>query len=684
MAKLPRIVLPGPLAAFLGIAALVLIIGAAGCAAASPGDSNPVPAALPAAAGQQQEDDAAAAEIAVRSRLVFPRRAELSFDAAGEIAEILVAPGDRVTQGQILARLKTDHFPTLEEEMARLRYDISQTRETIQQLRLDFSAEPLIAAQRAETVAQLEYANLQAADFIADIDQNYGDALLAARQARDQARLDLAQAQEDLAQAMADLEVVHQQTLAQAYQSRADAQLALDQAEERLAEYTGDVSDDAVRAQDRVAKAELALDQAREALQDYRETLSDDTVRGQDRVTEAELALDRAQDALTDFIADHDREILRARTRIDAVKVTLDAALDARTNFYRNPVRDLQSDNKGVDLDYLERLENAVEQAESDLTKAQEDLAELETGPDPLRLQELQSNITVAELNLNRAKEDLDELEQGPDSLRLQELQSNITVAELNLNRAKEDLAELREGPDSLVQAEQQAAVTLAQAVLTRAEKTLAEELKGPDRLPIRRLDLAVELAQTRLDLAERDLNELIADGPDRDGVPLRQAEIAARLAQIADLDEPPEALQIAALEASIIVALERMDDILEDMEQTRLRAPFAGVVYLVNAAVEDPVNKDSRILEILDPQEVAVAGLVDANDIDRVKVGAAARVSIAARPGQELAGTVTAVSNEPGTERGVISYPVTIRVNLPAGVELPPQLSAVTSAITP
>ena len=673
---------PRLIAAFLGLVVLALMVGIAGCAAASPGADNPAPAALPAGAGQQE--DPAAAEIAVRSRLVFSRKAELSFDTAGEVAEILVRAGDRVTQGQVLARLKSDNFPALEEEMARLRYDIFQTRDTIRQLNLDFSAEPLLAAQRAETVAQLEYANLQSADFIADIDQNYADALLAARQDRDQAILDLDRAQEDLEQAMADLEVVHQQTLAQAYQARADAELTLEQAEERLAEYTGDVSDDTVRAQDRVAKAELALDQAREALKDYRETLSDDTVRGQDRVTEAELALDLAKDARTDFIAEHDREVIRARTRVDAAKVTLDAAKDARTQFYRNPVRDLQSDTKSVDTDYLTRLENAVDRAESELEKAEEDLAELEAGPDSLRLQELQSNITVAELNLNRAKEDLTELEAGPDSLRLQELQSNITVAEVNLNRAKEDLAELQEGPDSLVQAELQAAVTLAKAVRSRAEKNLAEEMAGPDRLPIRRLDLAVELAQTRLDLAERKVEELLADGPDRDSVPLREAETAARLTQIVDLDEPPNPLQIAALEATIVVALERMDDILEDMEQTQLRAPFAGVVYLVNAAVEDRVSKDSLILEILDPRQGEIAGLVDANDIGRVKVGAAARVRIAALPGRELAGAVMAVSEEPGTERGVISYPVTIQVDLPAGVELPPQLSAVTSAILP
>ena len=669
-------------AALLGAAALILMVGVVACGAASSGEGNPEPAALPAAAGQQT--DAAPAEIAVRSRLVFPRKAELSFDTAGEVAEILVAAGDRVTQGQTLARLKTDNLPSQEEELARLRYDVAQTRDTIKQLRLDFSGEPLLAAQRAETVAGLEYANRQAADFLADIDQNYDDALVSAQDTRDQAILNLDTTQDDLEQALDDLEVSHQQTLAQAFQSRADAELALEQAEKRLDEYTGDVSDDAVRGQDRVAKAELALDQARDALQDYRDNLPDDTVRGQDRVAKAELALDQAQDALDDYPAEHEREVIRARTRVGAAEVALDDARDARTQFYRNPVIDLQSDDKGIDLSIRNRLETNVELAAAELEKAQEDLAELEAGPDPLRLEELQSSVTVAEVNLAQAKEDLAELGAVPDPLRLQELQSSITVAEVNLARAKEDLAELEEGPDSLVQAELQAAVNLAQAVRSQAEKNLEEQLEGPDRLNIRRLSVAVELSQTRLGLAERELNELLADGPDRDAVPLREAEIAARQSQIDDLNAAPDPLQIAALEAGIIMNLERMDDILEDLEKAELRAPFDGIVYLVNAAVDDRVNQDSRILEILDPGEVEIAGLVDANDIPLVRVGSAARVSIAALPDRELTATVTAVADEPGTERGIISYPVTLRVNLPAGVELPPRLSTVTSVIMP
>jgi hypothetical protein len=76
------------------------------------------------------------------------------------------------------------------------------------------------------------------------------------------------------------------------------------------------------------------------------------------------------------------------------------------------------------------------------------------------------------------------------------------------------------------------------------------------------------------------------------------------------------------------------------------------------------------------------VAGLVDAIDIQFVEEGARARVTIGSLPGEEFEGTVISVAEEPRTERGVVSYPVRIAVDLPAGFEVPVRLSAVTTVI--
>ncbi len=650
---------PWHLGGLLGLAVLLLLAGSIGYGTTGlsgqftpprQGDDSPA-GASPTGAAQSQP---APPEIAVKSRLVFPLRDELSFERAGEVEEILVSEGEWVAAGQALARLNTDHFPALEEELARLRYQVAEEQDRIQKINRDYRGEPLLAAQRAETVARLEYANTQAEDFLEDFDRNYADALKAARDRLTQAGVSLDTARDDWAAGLRDLDANHAQVLAEAFQSRADAELALDQAIEQLDDYQEDLGDDAIRAQDRVTEAELALDLAIDRLSDYQEDLGDDAIRTQDRITAAELALDLDKDRLEDFITEHDRQVIRARTLVGTAEDALDAAQEPLTAFLRSPTRDLDADGKPVDVAKLRSLQAAVDLAESDLTQSRDDLAELE---------------------------------EGPDSFRLQELESNVTVAELNLTRARDDLAELEEGPDQLILKQLQARVDLAQVILAQAEKFLAEELEGPDRLILRRLSLAVDLAETRLKLAEQEVNDLVADGPDQAVALLREKEIATRRAEIDQLYEEPDSLrlaQIGSLEAGITQAQERMDDIREEMEETLLRAPFDGVIFLLNVAVDDRVNEHSRVMELLDPREVLVAGLVNATEVRFISAGAAARVAIGSLPGRELTATVTEVAEVPNTERGIISYPVTIQVNLPAGLEVPPRLSAVTSVIMP
>ena len=627
------------------------------------------------------------AEIEVQARLVFPRRTELTFERAGEVEEVLVSPGQRVSEGQLLASLNSDHFPALEDEVVRLRFQIAEARENIKLINRDYRKEPVMEAQRVETVARLELANTQAEDFFDDINQNYRDLLTAARSERDQAQVALDAAQDALAEVQRDQEADHGQVLAVAEQAQADAELALDRALEQLEDYKKDLSDDAIRASDRVTEADLVLDQASERLQDYRKDIEEEIVRARDRVTESELALDVARNILEDFLAEHERRVIRARTMVGAADDALDAAKDPLTQFLREPIRDTEVDGKPVDVAKLNSLQAAVDLAEANLEKAQEDLVELAEGPDAFRVQELESNVSVAELNLAQAREVLAELEEGPDPILLQELESSVRVAELNVSRAKEDLADLEEGPDILVLNQLQSRVDLARVNLAQAEKRLSEEMEGPDPLVMPRLEVNVTLAQRRLELAERNLQDLLDDGPDRQSVPLMEQEISTRLAQIDELYEGPDSVQLSQIESlnsSISLALDRIGDIAEEMEETRLRAPFDGVISLLNVAVDDRVSEDSRVMELLDPSEVMVAGFVDATLVKYISEGTVAQVRLDSLPAQELTGQVSFVAEDPRTERGIISYAVEIRVDLPPGGEVPFRLSAVDATLIP
>ena len=90
---------------------------------------------------------------------------------------------------------------------------------------------------------------------------------------------------------------------------------------------------------------------------------------------------------MQDFVDEHDRRVIRARTVLGAADDALDATKIPLTQFLRSPIRDLQADGKPVDVAKLRSLQAAVDLAEANLEKAEEDLAELEEGPDLLRIQ---------------------------------------------------------------------------------------------------------------------------------------------------------------------------------------------------------------------------------------------------------------------------------------------------------
>ena len=141
-------------------------------------------------------------------------------------------------------------------------------------------------------------------------------------------------------------------------------------------------------------------------------------------------------------------------------------------------------------------------------------------------------------------------------------------------------------------------------------------------------------------------------------------------------------ALEVSLRRADVALAREVAREALENLQGATIRAPFTCVISLVNVEADDEVTKDSRVIEIVDPTVLEVAGLVDAAEVTFITNGAKATVKVDTLPGQLLAGTVSAVASSPTTERGVVSYPVTIQVEIPEGVQIPVALSAVSVVV--
>ena len=133
---------------------------------------------------------------------------------------------------------------------------------------------------------------------------------------------------------------------------------------------------------------------------------------------------------------------------------------------------------------------------------------------------------------------------------------------------------------------------------------------------------------------------------------------------------------------ASAKVALGQAEQRLADATIT---APFNGFVSKLDVEEGDEVERNTNIMVVVDTNVVELDGGVDEIDVLETQVGAKASVEVDALPDRAIVGEVSSIAAEPSSGQGqggggIVSYPVTIRLTVPEGVDLPSGLSAVAS----
>ena len=413
--------------------------------------------------------------------------------------------------------------------------------------------------------------------------------------------------------------------------------------------------------------------------------------------------------------------------RCEELKAGVNAA-GANLDNAKRELADLQNRADGTtsakSQDALERqqLQARFEVAQAAFDEAQEDLAKLEQGADSLGRRGLESGVEVAGAALSSASKDLDDTKVDIEALAIARQREITAAGKLELKAAQAALEVSDPGGDAGELAEKRTRVAMAQANLTASEESLAAMESGADPLEIAALESKFRLLSEAFIDADRELNRL-AGGPD----PLDQAilESAGTTAQSmflqAEIDlaalesgldhlelalrerelelvqqvlvkaakdlkrfeQGPDLLESALLETQISSAEAAAEEASEDLEGAVVRAPFSGVVSRVNVETDDVVTKKSRVIALVDPSRLEVHGLVDVSQIHLVRQGANAQIAIDSLPGTALKGVVTTVSASPRTERGVVTFPIVVRVDLPPGVKVQPQLSGASLTVT-
>ena len=168
----------------------------------------------------------------------------------------------------------------------------------------------------------------------------------------------------------------------------------------------------------------------------------------------------------------------------------------------------------------------------------------------------------------------------------------------------------------------------------------------------------------------------------------LAKAEDALEDAEQAVIDVIVEidSLEVTLLTADITVAEHALAAAEVNLTVDVLLAPIDGIVETVEISPGDAVGQQgggqqSASIGILDPSVVEIDGLVDEIDVLAVDVGVV-QVALSALGGQTLDGRIDSIGEAIEGQSGVVTFPITVRLDVPSGLTLREGLSATSQVV--
>jgi macrolide-specific efflux system membrane fusion protein len=226
------------------------------------------------------------------------------------------------------------------------------------------------------------------------------------------------------------------------------------------------------------------------------------------------------------------------------------------------------------------------------------------------------------------------------------------------------------------------------QGVCVQLEFDVAWDTVTLDQNNVQTVDLAAAKAITADEVAVANVQAALdaVTGPlalamVKADLAVAQANLKKAQADLTDLNGG-DILDRAVLEANAVSAALALETAVENLEGATLVAPIAGVVVDVTMeAGQVATGNASGTITIVDRSIVEMEGTVDEIDVLSIGVGVNAAVTMSALSGQTLLGTVTEIGN-PSNQQGVVTFPISVRLDMPDGLELLEGLTATASVV--
>lgn len=293
----------------------------------------------------------------------------------------------------------------------------------------------------------------------------------------------------------------------------------------------------------------------------------------------------------------------------------------------------------------------AVAQAQANLAAAEAQLAKLQAGATAEEVAVAEQAVEVARAGLKTPTAAVASAQANLNRLQAGATPEELAIAQRRIEQAKNVLWNMQNKRDSVcgVKGIAKADCDSAQAEVGRAEEEvriaelqLQQMQKGPRKEDVAAAQAQLQQAQGQLATAQAQLH---------------QAE-----ANLAKVTRGATAEDIAAARAQVDQARAAVEQAKVALAETELRAPFDGVVAIVNVQVGEVVPAGSFAVRLADLSawQIETTDLTELN-IAKVREGIPASMTFDALPGLELHGKVTKIAPYGESKQGDIVYTVII-----------------------
>lgn len=313
--------------------------------------------------------------------------------------------------------------------------------------------------------------------------------------------------------------------------------------------------------------------------------------------------------------------------------------------------------------------------AKAKLAAAQADLARIKAGPRAEQIAVAEAElarvlagaspeaIAVAEAQVQQAATELTHYQnlydryayvQGADEEMLRYQRDAAGAAH---NTAVAQLAQIKAGASREEIAVAQAQVDLAKMGATADEVAIAQA-------NVDAAQAQVEVAQAQVTQAKAQL-DLLRAGASEETIAVAQAAVDQARAQLNLVQAGARPEDIAVIEAQVRQAEAALAQAQSSLDDVLLIAPFSGTIASVNVEVGEITAPGTPIIVLGDDSRLQVETEdLSELDVDLVRIGQAAEVSVDALPDVKFQGRVTRIAPLATTYRGDKVYKVTVELD--------------------